>query len=73
LDQDVPMPKRSSKALRAAEVEKVAAEILRAATGGAAPLTIEGTKNPAAKPRRPRLLKRARKTKKAVGARRKAK
>lgn len=66
------MPKRSSKTRRATEVEQVAAEFLQAATGGAAPLTIEGTKNPAAKPRRPRLLKRAKKSKKAVGARRKA-
>jgi hypothetical protein len=67
------MPKRSSKTPRATEVEKVAAEILQAATGGAAPLTIEGARNPAAKPRRPRLLKGAKKTKKAAGARRKAK
>jgi hypothetical protein len=67
------MPKRSSKTPRATEVEKVAADILQAATGGAAPLTIEGTKNPAAKPRRPRMIKRARKTKKTVGTRRRAK
>lgn len=68
-----PMPKRSSKTPRATEVEQVATEILQAATGGAAPLTIEGTRNPAAKPKRPRLLKRAKKGKKAVAARRKAK
>jgi hypothetical protein len=67
------MPKRSSKTPRATEVEKVAADILQAATGGAAPLTIEGTKNPAAKPRRPRMIKSARKTKKIVGTRRRAK
>ena len=70
------MPRRPSKTPPATEANRIAAEVadvLTAATGGAAPLTIEGVKNPAAKPKRARLLKRVKKTKKGVGARRRAK
>jgi len=42
------MPKRSSKKRPAKDVNVIAAEILKAATGEPQDLTPEGTKNPAA-------------------------